>query len=99
LLDKGFFTAARKCLAACGGYRFKTVKEDSVEGGSSKIDYLALVDNEGKALCKAKSPSVMKKAGELLPPRGIELTWRRGQPLVPKILSKVSTLFLPVTPF
>lgn len=35
----------------------------------------------------------MKKAGELLPPCGIELKWVCGQSLVPKILSKVSALF------
>ena len=35
----------------------------------------------------------MKKAGELLPPRGVELKWVYGQSLVPKILSKVNALF------
>ena len=40
----------------------------------------------------------MKKAGELLPPRGIELKWVCSQSLVPKILSKVG-YFLSVTTF
>jgi hypothetical protein len=73
-----------------GGYRFGTTKENSVEDGSSKVGYVALVDNEPKALCEAKSPSVMKKAGPL---RGIELKSVRGQFLVPKIITMVSTLF------
>jgi len=33
----------------------------------------------------------MKKAGDSLPPHGIELTWVSGQRLVPKTLAKVST--------
>jgi hypothetical protein len=35
----------------------------------------------------------MKEVGELLPLRGIELKWVRGQSLVPKILSEASVLF------
>jgi hypothetical protein len=70
-------------MGYCGGYEFATTKEDSV-------DYVVLVDDEPRALCEAKSPSVMKKTGDLLPPHGIELTWIRGQPLVPKLLAKVS---------
>jgi hypothetical protein len=70
---------------------FRTVEEDVV--GGSKVDYVGLVGNEPKALCEAKSPSVMKKISILLPPRGIELKWVRGQTLAPKILAKVSTLF------
>jgi hypothetical protein len=93
LLDKGFFEATRKCLGRCGPYRFKTAKEQSVEGGSSKVDYVALVNNESNALLEAGSPSVMKKVGAKLPPHGIELTWVSRQSLVPKILSKVSALF------
>jgi len=46
LLDKGFFLAVRKCLAVYGAHRFKTSKEASVEGGRSKVDYVALVDDE-----------------------------------------------------
>ena len=34
----------------------------------------------------------MKKAGELLPRRGIELKWVAGQSFIPKLLSKVSIL-------
>jgi hypothetical protein len=44
-------------------------------------------------LCEAKSPSVMKNVCGSLPSHGIELKWVHGQPLMPKILSKVSTLF------
>jgi hypothetical protein len=51
------------------------------------------VDGQDETFVEAKSPSVMKKVGELLPPRGIELTWARGQSLVRKILAKVSTPF------
>lgn len=73
------------------GYEFATTKEDSVVDGTSKVDYVALVDNEPRALCEAKSPWVMKRAGEYLPPHGIELNWVKGQSLVPKILAEVST--------
>ena len=93
LLDKGFFEATRRCLGEYGPYRFKTAKEQSVEGGSSKVDYNVLVNDESKALLEAKSPSVMKKVGAELPGRGIELKWVCRQSLVPKILSKVSALF------
>ena len=89
----GFFEATRRCLGECGLYSFNTAKEQSVEGGSSKVDYIAIVNDESEALLEAKSPSVMKKVGELLPPRGIELKWVCSQSLVPKILSKVSALF------
>ena len=57
------------------------------------MDYNALVDDKPTALLEAKSPSVMKKVSELLPPRGIELKWVCRQSLVPKILSKVGALF------
>ena len=93
MLDKGFFEATRRCLAECGRYRFKTAKEQSVEGGRSKVDYAALVNDESKALLEAKSPSVMKKFSELLPPRGIKLKWVYGQSLVPKILSNASVVY------
>ena len=95
MLDKGFFEAARRCFGECdpGLYDFDTAWEESVEGGSSKIDYVALVNDESKALIEVKSPSVMKKVGELLPAHGIELKWDRNQSLIPKILSKVSALF------
>ena len=93
MLDKGFFVAAGTCLWEYGQYDFQDTKEDLVEGASSKVDYVALVDGESKVLCEVKSPSVMKKVGELLPAQGFELKWVRGQPLVPKILAKVITLF------
>ena len=97
MLDKGFFVAARKCLWEYDLSIFETTKENVVEGATSKVDYVVLVDNKPKGLCEVKSPSVMKKVGNSLPPHGIELKWVRGQPLVPKILAKVSTLFLLVT--
>jgi hypothetical protein len=78
-------------------YSFRTELEHSVEGCCSKVDYVGLVDGEPKALCDAISPSAMKKVGELLPRRGIELTWVPGLSLMPKILSKVSRLLLSVT--
>jgi hypothetical protein len=53
----------RRCLGEYDQSRshFETMLEDSVEGCSSRVDYVALVDDEQKALCQAKSPSVMKK--------------------------------------
>jgi hypothetical protein len=96
LLDVGFFQAIRKCLGECGPYDFETAKEQSVEGGSSKIDYDLLVNDESKALFEAKSPSVMKAVGAQLPQRGIELKWVCGLSLVPKILSNVSTIYCPL---
>ena len=69
------------------------MKEESLGGGCLEVDYEALVNVESKVLLEAKSPSVMKKAGEFLPPRGIELKWICGQSLVPKLLSEVSALF------
>jgi hypothetical protein len=80
-------------LAKCGGYRFNTTLEDSVEEGSFRVDYVVLVNDEPRLLCEVKSPSVMKMAGELLPPHGIELKWDYGQSLVPKILAEASALF------
>lgn len=70
---------------------FNTSKEATVEGSRSKIDYVALIDDEEKLLCEAKSPSVMKKFGELLPARGFELEWIPSPSLVRRILGKVST--------
>jgi hypothetical protein len=92
LLEKGAFAAIEKCLWVYGRHAFDTLEENLAEQASSKVNYVAVVDNEPKALCKAKSPSVMKKVGGLLPQHGIELKWIVGQPLVPKILSKVSFL-------
>jgi hypothetical protein len=97
LLDKGIFVATGKCLWEYEQSRFRTTQEHLAERGGSKVDYVVLVDREPKGLVEAKSPSVMKKVGDLLPSHGIELRWVRGQPLVAKILAKVSTLFLLVT--
>ena len=91
LLEKGVYRATRGCLFVYGRHRFKTDKENSVEGGSSKVDYVLVVDDNRPALCEAKSPSVMHKVGKMLPEHGIELKWSRGQSLIPKILAKVST--------
>jgi hypothetical protein len=54
----GFFQAARRCFEKYNVSRFHTVVEDSVEGGTSKVDYVAVVEGEPKALCKEMSPSV-----------------------------------------
>ena len=67
-----------------------------VTGDRSKVDYVVMVNGRGKALCEAKSPSVMKKVGELLPARGVQLEWVPSQSLVRRMLSKVSTHFLKV---
>ncbi|KAI0291556.1 hypothetical protein BC826DRAFT_1022434 [Russula brevipes] len=90
LLDKSFFAAARKCFRVYDQSTFGTTKEHLAENGSSKVDYAVRVDNQLVGLCEAKSPSVMKNICNSLPSRGIELKWVQGQPLVPKILSKVA---------
>ncbi len=83
-------------MAEYGGYRFTVNEEHTVEGGSSSVDYVAMVNGSPTALCEAKSPSVMKKVGELLPARGIELKWMHSQSLVRRILGQAS-LFSSVT--
>jgi len=93
LLDKRFFSAANACLNTYGEYIFRTAKEDG-KGGNSKVDYVGLVDDERSVLAEAKSPSVMKIVGGMLPARGIELKWVRNQSLVPNILQEVSTRVL-----
>jgi hypothetical protein len=93
LLEKGVFRAARGCLSKYGGHRFKARKENSGEEGSSRVDYVLLVDNDRKVLCEAKSPSVMHKVGQLLPRHGIKLEWFRGQSFIARIFAKVSTPF------
>ena len=102
MLDKGVHEATRGCLFVYGRHRFRTEKENSVadlgatsftKGGSSKVDYVFLVDDDELALCEAKSPSVMHEVGHVLPERGIELKWFRGQSLIPKIFANVSTPF------
>ena len=70
---RGVYEAARKCLVEYGGYCFTVNQESSVEGASSRVDYVAMVNDSPMALCEAKSPSVMKRVGKLLPARGIEL--------------------------
>ena len=92
LLDK-LFAAAGKCLWAYGRHNFRKVVEHSVEGTRSRVDYVMLVDHEARALCEAKSPSVMKKVGNLLPVRGIKLEWTHSQNVLRRILGKVSVLF------
>jgi hypothetical protein len=92
-LDKGFYEAARRCLFEYGEYKFETTNESTVENGSSKVDHVVLVNDAERVLVETKSPSVMAKLAELLPPHGIKLTWVRGQSLVPKILAKVSMPF------
>ncbi|KAH9180574.1 hypothetical protein EDB89DRAFT_2110658 [Lactarius sanguifluus] len=91
LLDKGFFQTAGFCLGTYGGYCFHTMKEASAQGGDrSKVDYVRLVDDEPAILVEAKSPSVMKAVGDLLPPHGFKLKWLQNQPPVPKILQKAA---------
>jgi hypothetical protein len=97
LLDRGFFVAARKCFSVYDRSSFAKAVEHVAERGSSKVDYVALVGNEPMVLCEAKSPSVMKNVCSSLPSHGFRLKWVHGQPLVPKILSSVSTLFPLVT--
>jgi hypothetical protein len=79
-------------LWAYGQHFLEIDEEKAAEGGSSKVGYVLQVDDERKILVELASPSVMKKVGDLLPRKGIELTWARDQSLLPKILAKVSTL-------
>jgi hypothetical protein len=94
LLDQGFLAAANACLWKYGRHFLDIERECAAEGGRSRVDYVSLLDQKNAALIEAKSPSVMKKAGELLPLSGILLTWVPGEvkALVPKILQKVSAL-------
>ena len=68
----GVGQAARRCLASYGEYDFRTDKGKSVQEGSSRV---AMVDGSSMVLSEAKSPSLMKKVGNLLPERGIKLEW------------------------
>ena len=92
-----FFDAAGKCLWVYDQSTFETTSEHKVEKGGSIVDFLALVNDNPVGLCEAKSPSVMTQVCDSLPPHGIQLKSIRGQPLVPKILTMVSTLF-PLVP-
>ena len=74
--------------------RFKATRDHLAETGGCQVDYIVLVNGEPKVLVEAESPSVMKKVGELLPSHGIKLRCVHHEPLVEKILAKVSTLFL-----
>ena len=97
MLDQGFLAAANACLWKYGRHFLDIERECAAEGGRSRVDYVSLLDQKNAALIEAKSPSVMKKAGELLPLSGILLTWVSGfKALVPKILQKVGVL-LPVS--
>ena len=97
LLDKGFFFATSKCFWVYDQSIFETTSEHKAEKGGSVVDFLALVNKKPVGLCEAKTPSVMTQVCNSLPPHGIQLKSIRGQPLVPKILTMVSTLFPLVT--
>ena len=58
------------------------------------VDYVAQVNGKDILLLEAKSPSVMRIFGELLPARGFELEWDPSASLVRKIFGNVSTLRL-----
>ena len=94
LLDTGIFEALRACLYVYGHLRFITNTEISAEGAHSRVDYVTVLvvdGNEEVALCEAKSPSVMRHVGQLILAHGFQLTWRRGQALIQKVFTKVST--------
>ena len=97
VLRKGCLPSRTRVFVRICSPLFRTDKENSVEGSGSKADYVLLVDDDEPSLCEAKMSSVMHKVGQVLPQRGIELSWFRGQPLIPQILANVSTLFLSVT--
>ncbi|KIM82646.1 hypothetical protein PILCRDRAFT_97458 [Piloderma croceum F 1598] len=93
IVRQGILITVHKCLAVHGSHRFKTSKEDSVEGGCSKVDYIVLVDDEEKVLFEEKSPSVMKKLDEVLLVQGFKLQWIPSSSLVWRMLGK-STLYM-----
>ena len=74
------------------GTRIRTVNESTVEGTRSAVDCVGQVDYEDKVLIEAEYPSVVSRAGALLPQHGIELAWVQRRPLIEKILTKASTL-------
>ncbi|KAF8652885.1 hypothetical protein AX14_008326, partial [Amanita brunnescens Koide BX004] len=68
-LLQGVLEALADCLWEYGGYDFLA---GEVPVGRSESDYIVIqVKGEDSALVEPKSPSVMKKVGGLLPPRGI----------------------------
>jgi hypothetical protein len=94
LLTMGVYQAARKCLAEYGGYGLYTSEENPIRGPDrSRVDDVLTADGTSRVLCEAKSPSVMKQVGELLPQGAIKLEWTHSQSLMQKILAKVSMLF------
>jgi hypothetical protein len=97
LIDKGIFDAAGKCFWEYDRSVFKTISEHKAEQGGSMVDFAVLVGDRLVALCEAKSPAVMNQVCNSLPPHGIELSWIHDQPLVPRVLTNVSTLFPLVT--
>ncbi|KAF8326953.1 hypothetical protein F5887DRAFT_1074775 [Amanita rubescens] len=69
--------------------RLVLVKSGSLPSGKQVFGTPELIILLMEAVvCEAKSPSVMKKVGELLPARGIELEWIPGRSLVRRILGK-----------
>ena len=93
-LSTGFLKAATSCLQQYNNYEMDIAREHSVEGGSSKVDYVVVADGEDRVLVEAKSPAVMKKLDEDLPAHGIKLKWLHNQSIAPKILQKVSRQIL-----
>ena len=55
------------------------VTEAHIEGCRSNVDYVVSV-GEPIVLAEAKSPSIMKVVGDLLPLHGFKLKWLRDQP-------------------
>ena len=72
--------------------KFCTKNEYSVVG-HSRVDFTGLLDGVPVVLIEAKSPQVMKRAGDLLPDSKTKLKWQpnQSQALGMKILLKVST--------
>jgi hypothetical protein len=97
LLNKGVLQALPFCLWVYGEYSCQKEPELPADEGTSKVDYVLQVNNEDNVLLEVESPSVIRRVRDLLPPRGIELTWARSQTLVQKILTKVSMRLLSPT--
>ena len=95
MLDKRFFSAASVYLHLCGEPHFTIISiEYHTEEGCDNVDN---VDNVGSVygkdiiLVEVKLHLVVKMVGDSLPAREFKLKWLRNQPLVPKLLQKVST--------